>query len=156
MTTNRHILTLNKQLDEAISLVHCLPQSVEKDGLVALIEEMGLQLMCIDTDMQKALKRVGELAAENYSSIMNAQASAEHYFSYITPKCFQSHMADHVESHLRKACAGKARGLWSKIHEFEMMGFLNTAELHAAELYRALEEHFGPLPYTDRTFRDYR
>ena len=65
-------------------------------------------------------------------------------------------MADHVESQLRKACAAKARVLWKKIHEFELMGFLNTAELHASELYRALEEHFGPLPYTDRTFRDYR
>ena len=156
MTTNTHILTLNKQLDEAISLVHCLPQSVEKDGLMALIEEMGLQLMCIDTDMQKALKRVGELAAENYSAVMDAQASAEHYFSYITPKCFQNHMADHVESKLRKACADKARALWRTIHELEMMGYLNTEDLHAAELYRALEEHFGALPYTDRTFRDYR
>ena len=156
MTTNIHILTLNKQLDDAISLVRCLPQSVEKDCLVALIEEMGLQLMCIDTDLQKALKRVGELAAENYSAVMNAQANAEHYFCYITPKCFQNHMADHVEARLRKDCSGKARTLWKTIHEFEMMGYLNTEDLHAAELYRAIEEHFGSLPYTDRTFRDYR
>ena len=156
MITNTHILTLRKQLDEATSLVQSLPQSVEKECLVALIEEMGLQLVCVDMDMEKNIKRVGELAAENYGSMVYAQASAEHYFCYITPACFQHRMADHVERHLHKACGGKARMLWKTIHEYELMGFLNTKELSAAELYRDLTAHFGPLPFTERAFRAYR
>jgi hypothetical protein len=156
MTTNAHILTLRKQLDEALRLVSCLPQSAESGRLAALIEEMGIQLVCVDSDMEKAIKRVGELAAENYGAVISAQECAEHYFHYITPKCFQQHMADHVEKHLRQACAGKARRLWTTIHEYEMMGYLNTEDLHAAEMYRALEEHFGALPFTERAFRSYR
>ena len=153
MTTNIHIATLRKQLDEAANLVQCLSQSVEKERLVALMEEMELQLICADADMEKAIKRAGELAAENYGAIVYAQAGAEHYFCYITPPCFQRRMADHVEHNLRKACAGKARMLWKTIHDFELMGFLNTQDLSAAELYRDLTEHFGPLPFTERAFR---
>lgn len=123
---------------------------------MVLIDEMGLQLVCVDTDMEKHIKRAGELAAENYGTFVDAQSGAEHYFGYITTTCFQRRMADHVERHIRKACAGKARRLWKTIHEYEMMGYLNTQSLSAAELYRELTEHFGSLPYTDRTFRDYR
>ena len=156
MTTNTHILTLRKQLDEAEGFVHCLPQSVEKERLMSLLEEIEIQLICVNADMEKAIKRVGELAVENYGAVVSAQESAEHYFCYITPKCFQAHMADHVEAHVRKACAGKARMLWKTIHEYEMMGFLNTEDLSAAELYRALTEHCGSLPFTERAFRSYR
>ena len=156
MTTNIHIATLRKQLDEATSLVQCLPQSVEKESLVALVEEMELQLICVESDMEKAIKRAGELAAENYGAMVYAQAGAEHYFCYITPPCFQRRMADHVERHLRKACAGNARVLWKTIHDFELMDFLNTQDLSAAQLYRDLTEHFGPLPFTERAFRSYR
>ena len=156
MTTNAHILTLQKQLDEAKSLVHNLPQSVEKDGLMVLLDEMQLQLVCADSDMEKHIKRVGELAAENYGTIVNAQACAEHYFCYITSTCFQRRMADHVESHLRKACTGTAKHLWKTIHEYEMMQFMNTEDLSAAKLYRDLTEHFGTLPFTERAFRAYR
>ena len=42
------------------------------------------------------------------------------------------------------------------IHEYEQMGYLDTQHLSAAKLYRELKEHFGTLPYTERTFRDYR
>ena len=153
MTTNTHILTLRRQLDEAINLVGRLTQSVEKDSLVTLFEEMGLQLVCVDADMEKAIKRVGELAAENYGALVSAQTGAEHYFCNITPKCFQNHMTDHVEMHLRKACAGKTKTLWKAIHEYEMMGYLDTKDLNAAEIYRALTEHFGQLPFTERAFR---
>ena len=156
MTTNIHIATLRKQLDEATSLVQCLPQSVEKESLVALVEEMELQLICVESDMEKAIKRAGELAAENYGAMVYAQAGAEHYFCYITPPCFQRRMADHVERHLRKACAENARVLWKTIHGFELMDFLNTQDLSAAQLYRDLTEHFGPLPFTERAFRSYR
>ena len=156
MITNTHIVTLRKQLDEAIELIQRLPQSVEKECLGTLIEEMGLQLICVDLDMEKIIKRAGELAAENYGAMVYALASAEHYFCRITPACFQRHMADHVERHLHKACGGKARALWETIHGFELMGFLNTQNLSAAELYRDLTEHFGRLPFTERAFRSNR
>ncbi len=156
MITNTHILTLRKQLDEAMELIQRLPQSVEKECLGTLIEEMELQLVCVDSDMEKVIKRAGELAADNYGAVVYAQSSAEHYFYYITPACFQRHMADHVERHLRKACGGNARALWETIHGFELMGFLNTQNLSAAELYRDLTEHFGQLPFTERAFRSHR
>ena len=156
MITNTHIVTLRKQLDAAIELIQHLPLSGEKECLAALMEEMGLQLVCVDSDMEKAIKRVGELAAENYGAIVYAQAGAEHYFCHITPACFQGRMADHVERHIHKACTGKARALWKTIHQYELMGFLNTQDLSAAELYRDLTEHFGPLPFTERAFRSYR
>ena len=143
-------------MDEAASFVSRLPQSVEKESLLSLIEEMGLQLVCVDTDMVKALKRAGELAAESYTPLVAAQEGFGRYFCYITPLCFQRHMADHVEAHLRKACAGKTRMLWKTIHEYELMGYLNTQDLHAAEIYREIEEHFGALPVTERAFRAYR
>lgn len=156
MLINPHIVTLSKQLEEAKELVCSLPLSVEHGHLSTLLEEMEIQLVGVSVDLEKALKRVGELAAENYGAILYAQQGAEHYFTYITPLCFQRHMADHVEHHLRKACSEKAKSLWKTIHEYEMMGFLSTQELFADKLFRDLTEHFGRLPYTERTFRSYR
>ena len=77
-------------------------------------------------------------------------------FPYITPECIKKGMVAHVENHLRVACSGSAEALWKCIHEYETMGYLSTANVGDSELYRALEIHFGALPYGLRNFSKYR
>ena len=156
MTTNAHIATLYKQMETAKEFASLLVQSADKSAFENLIEEMELQLFCIEKDMEKDRKRIGELAAENYDAMVAAQVGHGRYFCYITPLCITKQMAEHVENHLRKGCSGTASALWRTIHEYELMGYLNTKNLSALELYREMSEYFGPLPYSERTFRKYR
>ena len=155
MTTNTHILTLSKQIDEAKNLICLLPLSAEKQRFERLMEEMELQLFCVEKDFENAMKRVGELAAENYGAVVTAQEGIS-YFCHITPLCISKQMAAHVENHLRKACAGKASVLWETIHQYELMGYLNTTELSAKQIYDDLTNYFGKLHFSERTFRMYR
>lgn len=143
-------------METAKEFASLLVQSADKRAFENLIEEMELQLFCVEKDMEKDRKRIGELAAENYDAVVSAQAGQGRFFCYITPLCITKQMAEHVENHLRKGCNGTASGLWRTVHEYELMGYLNTQNLSAIELYRALSEYFGPLPYSDRTFRKYR
>jgi len=156
MSTNAHIVTLHKQMATAKEFASLFVQPADKRAFETLIEEMELQLFCIDKDMDQYRKRIGELAAENYDAVVSAQVGYGRYFCYITPLCITKQMAEHVESHLRKECGRTASALWRTIHEYELMGYLNTKNLSAIEMYRALCEYFGPLPYSDRTFRKYR
>ncbi len=77
-------------------------------------------------------------------------------FQYITDLCVQRGMQQHVENHLRTACLGSAEALWKCIHEYEYMGYLSTANLHASVIYAAICAYFGKLPYDERNFRKYR
>ena len=155
MLTNTHILTLSKQLEEVKQLQDCLPLSVDKQRLNDLVEAMNLQLFCVERDLQDAYKRIGELSAENYGAILTAQ-EGHTYFCHITPQCISQQMASHVENHLRLACAGKASVLWKTIHEYELMEFLKTQSLSAQQIYNDLTNYFGPLKFSERTFRMYR
>ena len=78
------------------------------------------------------------------------------YFPLLTKKCVQDNRVEQVEAELRAACKGTAPALWKTIHFNETMGYLATADLQAAEIYRCFEDYFGKLPYTDRNFRDAR
>ena len=155
MNTNSHIVALSRQIEQMQKLICNLPQSVDKTAFESLLKEMELQLFCVEKDMENALKRVGELAVENYGSVIMAQEGSL-YFMHITPLCISKQMAKHVENHLRKACAGKASVLWQTIHEYELMGFLNTQKLSARQIYDDLTNYFGPLGFSERAFRMYR
>lgn len=155
MMTNTHILTLSKQFEELKQFLDCLPLSVDKQRLGNLLEAMNLQLFCVDRDMQDAYKRIGELSAENYGAVITAQ-EGHTYFCHITPQCISKQMASHVENHLREDCKGSARVLWQTIHEYEMMSYLKTENLSAEQIYRDLKNYFGPLKFSERTFRMYR
>lgn len=78
------------------------------------------------------------------------------HFCFITDKCTQSGMAEHVEAYLSIACKGSAEALWKRIHEYELMGYLCTQNIDATKIYNALCEHFGALSFAERNFRKYR
>ncbi len=77
-------------------------------------------------------------------------------FCYITLKCINDNMAEHVEKHLLAACHGKAETLWKCIHDYETMDYLNTKNEDATPIYRAICSYFIPLKYSDRQFRKKR
>ena len=79
-----------------------------------------------------------------------------HRFCYITPKCVNANMVEHVEKYLRAACYGTAEDLWKCIHEYELMGYLDTENVDATKIYEAICAYFMPLKYTDRQFRKKR
>ncbi|MCR5533116.1 MAG: hypothetical protein K6F10_04470 [Paludibacteraceae bacterium] len=78
------------------------------------------------------------------------------HFSHITELCRQKNMVDHVENTLRAACCGSAEELWKRIHEFEFMGYLDTAGMSSEQLYRDICAFWGQLKYTSRNFNKYR
>lgn len=78
------------------------------------------------------------------------------HFSHITELCRQKNMVDHVENTLRAACCGSAEELWKRIHDFEFMGYLDTAGMSSEQLYRDICAFFGQLNYTSRNFNKYR
>ncbi|MBO7459024.1 MAG: hypothetical protein J6T80_07215 [Paludibacteraceae bacterium] len=145
-----------KQIETAKEFASLFAHSADKQAFERLIDEMELQVFCVNKDMECAHKRIGELAAENYDAVVSAQAGYGRYFCYITPLCISKQMASHVESHLRKACGGKASVLWQTIHEYELMDYLSTKNLSAQQIYEELSDYFGPLPFSERTFRMYR
>ena len=78
------------------------------------------------------------------------------HFSHITELCRQKDMVDHVENTLRAACCGSAEELWKRIHDFEFMGYLDTAGMSSEQLYRDICAFFFLLNYTPRNFNKYR
>ena len=62
MTTNTHILALNDRLCTVRNIVRSLPDSVQKQTLLALIEDALDHLMETNTDMSNASRKVTMLA----------------------------------------------------------------------------------------------
>ena len=77
-------------------------------------------------------------------------------FCYITEKCIKDNMVEHVENKLRAARYGTAEALWSTIHEYELMGYLGTANEDASKIYDAICSYFMKPKFSDRQFRKKR
>ncbi len=58
MTTNAHILTINDRLCTVRHIVRALPDGVEKETVLALLEDALDHLMEANTDMSNAARKV--------------------------------------------------------------------------------------------------
>lgn len=72
-------------------------------------------------------------------------------FCRITREAYEQHKEQNVEDELRSACTGAPK-LIRVIRTNEALGYLDTANLSAKELYDLLNEHFG-LSFGLRTFQ---
>lgn len=73
MLTNTHILTLNRLADAAHSLIMNIPDSTDKQALIAILDNMRDHLFAANTDIEIANRRIAELTAQIYSSLIEAQ-----------------------------------------------------------------------------------
>ena len=80
MTTNAHILTINDRLCTVRHIVRALPDGVEKETVLALLEDALDHLMEANTDMSNAARKVvmlsdtiSNLNHSIYEPVMSAQ-----------------------------------------------------------------------------------
>lgn len=86
----------------------------------------------------------------------NENAKPAH-FPLITEKCKKNGKIDSVEAGIRAACHGTAVGLWKILRTNAALDYIEPLEpWKASDLYRAISDYFGDLPYNERNFRDAR
>ena len=77
-------------------------------------------------------------------------------FPYFTQKCFDENRVTSVEAEIQAARKGTAETMWRTLWNNENLGYLEVEPIDATTLYRAIEKHYGKLPYTERNFRGAR
>ena len=78
-------------------------------------------------------------------------------FPLITEQCRKEKKVASVEAEIRAACHGTAVGLWKILRTNAALGYIQPLEpWNAADLYRAISDYFGPLPFKERNFREAR
>ena len=78
------------------------------------------------------------------------------YFPYLTQKCFAEKRVTTVEAEIQAARKGTAETMWRTLWNNENLGYLEVEPIDATTLYRAIEKHYGKLPYSERNFRGAR
>jgi len=81
---------------------------------------------------------------------------SDSHFPYLTQKCIQEKRVDAVEAEIQAARKGTAETMWRTLWNNENLGYLEVEPIDATTLYRAIEKHYGKLPYTERNFRGAR
>ena len=77
-------------------------------------------------------------------------------FPYFTQKCFDENRVTSVDAEIQAARKGTAETMWRTLWNNENLGYLEVEPIDATTLYRAIEKHYGKLPYTERNFRGAR
>lgn len=78
------------------------------------------------------------------------------HFPYFTQKCFDENRVTSVDAEIQAARKGTAETMWRTLWNNENLGYLEVEPIDATTLYRAIEKHYGKLPYTERNFRGAR
>ena len=77
-------------------------------------------------------------------------------FPYFTQKCLDENRVTSVDAEIQAARKGTAETMWRTLWNNENLGYLEVEPIDATTLYRAIEKHYGKLPYTERNFRGAR
>ena len=77
-------------------------------------------------------------------------------FPYFTQKCFDENRVTSVDAEIQAARKGTAETMWRTLWNNENLGYLEVEPIDATTLDRAIEKHYGKLPYTERNFRGAR
>jgi len=75
MTTNTHILTINDRVSTARHLIRQMPDSLDKQVLLALLDDVSDQLFILNNDIGQDKARIAELSKMIYAPVMSAQLS---------------------------------------------------------------------------------
>ena len=85
MTTNTHILTINDRLCTIRHIVRALPDGVEKQTMMALLDDALDQLMEANTDMSNAARKA-KMLSDQLSSISRAIYEPVYSAQYTYPE----------------------------------------------------------------------
>lgn len=77
-------------------------------------------------------------------------------FPLLTDQCHKENKVAAVEAQLKAACQGTAVELWRVMRLNEALGYMAVSRLNTRAVYNAIQDYFGPLPYSERNFRDAR
>ncbi|MBR6017352.1 MAG: hypothetical protein IK073_01870 [Paludibacteraceae bacterium] len=78
-------------------------------------------------------------------------------FPLLTEQCRKEKKVAAVEAEIRAACRGTAVGLWKTLRNNAALQYIEPlTPWSATDLYSAITDYFGPLPFKVRNFRDAR
>lgn len=75
MMTNTHILTINDRVATARHIVRQMPDCLDKQVLMGLLNDVSDQVFCLNTEICKDKEQIIELTKMIYEPIMGAQLS---------------------------------------------------------------------------------
>lgn len=79
------------------------------------------------------------------------------YFPLLTKKCIESGEADRVEASIKSAYRGEAAEMWKWLELYSKERYIEQIENRkATDIFRALSDYFGKLPYEEHNFREAR
>ncbi len=75
MTTNTHILTINDRVSTARHLIRQMPESLDRQMLLALLDDASDRLFSLNNDIGQDKARIEELMKMIYTPVLSAQLS---------------------------------------------------------------------------------
>ena len=155
MLTNAHILTINDRIAAAKQILWRQCESLDKQALMALIDDITDHLYGISNDMAADKQIIAELRQQLYEPIVQAQTDNAP-FKLLTDRCYKENKIDVVEAEIKAACKGTAIAIWKTLRLQEALGYVAASNRSASDIYDLIEERFGKLPYNIRNFRKAR
>lgn len=73
MTTNIHILTINDRVSTARHLIRHMPESLDKQVLLVLLDDVSDHLFSLNNDIGQDKTRIEELSKMIYAPVLSAQ-----------------------------------------------------------------------------------
>ena len=73
MTTNKHILTINDRVSTARHLIRQMPDSLDKQVLLTLLDDVSDRLFSLNNDIGQDKARIEELTKMIYAPVLSAQ-----------------------------------------------------------------------------------
>ena len=122
---------------------------------------------CIDTLTPKQVEKFRACLFEGmdyYLEQWEAESAPEQetedkpsVFPLLTEQCRKEKKVAAVEAEIRAACRGTAVGLWKTLRNNAALQYIEPlTPWSATDLYSAITDYFGPLPFKVRNFRDAR
>ena len=107
MTTNAHILTINDRLCTVRNIVRSLPDGVQKQTLLTLLDDALDQLMEANTDISNAVRKavmlsdqISTLSRYIYEPVISAQSTYPEEGDYNADEVFRNYCQSHGRKQL--------------------------------------------------------
>jgi len=149
MTTNAHILTLNKHLGELRGLTCAIPDSALKADIMELIESITDEVFCAQTDFAAMGNKIEDLSKQLYAPVVHAQMGE--ICRYIDLDALNKsgvYDLENFDKMLRKACESEAKVLGDFLRKYEKIGYLDfhseskkSILLHLRECYPTMRPY---------------
>ncbi len=129
-------------------------EHAEAEKYKHLYEEEKAKNALLEEQLNKLLNQPQD--KENYCAEDIEFEEIRQGFPLITDQCRKENKMAEVDAQLKAACQGTAIELWRVIRLNEALGYMSVRHLNTRTVYNAIQDYFGPLPYTERNFRDAR